>query len=267
MSCCAPPSVADRARRLAVREVEEVLAGFRDYMGGKKGPWLVPADRLAGRLDAKYLRPWQASDLEAVWSSAGASSDQLSNLVDSVWDRVTLAPETEYAFLRITYEGQAERGEARLGKEVVYTDLSNAKAGDIVVSNISAVYKAICVLPEWAEGLLISREFTVLRPKPESKVDTAYLWSVLRSAAVVAEWLSGATGVGRHRVDWDRLQNQRVPLLKPDDQKKIGDYYRQAEELQVKIATLRAEALKNLSPLELEGEVAVDRLARAKPPK
>jgi restriction endonuclease S subunit len=114
---------------------------------------------------------------------------------------------------------------------------------------------------------LISREFTVLRPKVGSKVDTAYLWSVLRSAAIVAEWLSGATGVGRHRVDWERLQNQRVPLLKPADQIKIGNYYRQAEELEAKIAKLRSNALDDLSPLELEGEIAVDRLARAKPPK
>ena len=262
-----PPSVADRARNLAVGEVEDVLAGFRSYMDGKKGPWLVSGDLLTGRLDAKYLRPWQASNLETVWSDAGATSDQLSSLVDSVWDSVTLKPDKDYSFLRISYAGQAERGETRLGKEVGYTDLSHAKAGDIVVSNISAVYRAICVLPEWAEDLLVSKEFTILRPKPDAKVDTAYLWAVLRSAAVVAEWLSGATGVGRHRVDWGRLQNQRVPLLTPATQKKIGDHYRRAEKLEAEIARLRDEAQEDLSPLELEGEIAVDRLARAKPPK
>jgi len=131
-----------------------------------------------------------------VWSDAGATSDQLSSLVDSVWNSVTLDPDQDYSFLRISYAGQAERGETRLGKEVGYTDLAHAKAGDIVVSNISAVYRAICVLPEWAEGLLVSKEFTILRPNPEAKVDTAYLWAVLRSAAIVAEWLSGATGLG-----------------------------------------------------------------------
>jgi hypothetical protein len=262
-----PPSVAEKARRVAVREMEEVTAAFRDYMDGKTGPWLVSANRLSGRLDAKYLRPWQASDLESTWAKAGATSDELSKLVDSVWDGVTLDPETQYSFLRISYAGRAERGEARLGKEVGYTDVSNGKAGDIVVSNISAVYRAICVLPEWAENLLISKEFTILRPKPKSKVDTAYLWAVLRSAAVVAEWLSGATGVGRHRVDWDRLQSQRIPLLTSAAQKEIGDAYRDVENLEAKIAKLQASALENLSPLELEGEVAVDRLARAKPPK
>ena len=35
--------------------------------------------------------------------------------VDLVWE-----PNKEYAFLRISYQGRAERGEARLGKEVGY---------------------------------------------------------------------------------------------------------------------------------------------------
>jgi hypothetical protein len=181
--------------------------------------------------------------------------------------RVALEPNREYAFLRISYEGQAERGDRSLGKEVGYAAVATAKTGDIVVSNISAVYRAICVLPPWAENLLISKEFTILRPKPNSKVDTDYLWSVLRSAAIVAEWLSGATGVGRHRVDWERLQSQRIPLLSPDQQKRIGSLYRKAAAFEVKIAELKTEAAEALAPLELEGETAIDRLARAKPPK
>lgn len=261
------PSVAEQARQMALQETEEVLAAFDDYMNGKKGPWLVSADRLSGRLDAKSLRPWRAVELESKWQQAGAVSDVLANLVAPVWEPVALEPNRTYSFLRISYEGQAERGESSLGKEVGYSEVSTAKAGDIVVSNISAVYRAICVLPDWAEDLLISKEFTILRPKKERKIDPNYLWAVLRSAAVVAEWLSGATGVGRHRVGWDLLCNQRVPLLEPKAQKAIGDHYRKVEEYTAKIAAQREAADAALAPLELEGETAVDRLARAKPPK
>jgi hypothetical protein len=63
------------------------------------------------------------------------------------------------------------------------------------------------------------------------------------------------------------LHDQRVPLLDAKEQKAIGDYYRKAEEHEAKIASLRASATAALAPLELEGETAVDRLARAKPPK
>jgi hypothetical protein len=98
-------------------------------------------------------------------------------------------------------------------------------------------------------------------------VDANYLWAVLRSAAVVAEWLSGATGVGRHRVGWDLLFEQRIPLLDPKEQKAIGDFYRKAEEHEQRIVGLHESAREYLAPLDLEGETAVDRLARAKPPK
>ncbi len=78
-------SVAELARKNAEQEIEEVLAAFDDYMNGKSGPWLVPAERLSGRLDAKSLRPWRAIELQPKWARAGATSDILANLVDPVW--------------------------------------------------------------------------------------------------------------------------------------------------------------------------------------
>ena len=56
-------------------------------------------------------------------------------------------------------------------------------------------------------------------------------------------------------------------MLPYNEQKAIGDKYRDAEKLKAKIRKLKAEALGALSPLELEGELARDRLERAKPPK
>jgi len=261
------PSVAERKREASEGEIHEVAAAFVGYLNGKKGAWLVPSERLSGRLDAKFLRPWKASELEPAWRKAGATPEILETLVTPVWEPTTLAADKEYAFLRITYAGQAEPGEKSLGREVNYAQVATAKAGDIVVSNISAVYRAICVLPPEGEGWLISKEFTVLRCKEGAQVDATYLWAVLRSAAVVAEWLSGATGVGRHRVDWELLRHQRVPLPSLPEQNVIEDKYRRAGELEAQIRKLTAEAQGGLSPLELEGEIARDRLERAKPPK
>jgi restriction endonuclease S subunit len=158
-----------------------------------------------------------------------------------------------------------------MGREVSYPRIGTANAGDIVVSNISAVYRAICVLPESAEDFLVSNEFTVLRLKPEVKaegrVDPHYLWSILRSTAVIAEWVSTSSGVGRHRVDWPTLKNQRIPLLPRERQREIGDLCRAAERYEAEVARIRRSAEAALEGLDLEGELAQDRLARAKPPK
>lgn len=260
-------SVAEQARSQAEQEMGEIVTAFAAYLRGETGPWLVPPERLTDRLDAKYLLPWSVSELAKDWQSAGAKSAPLEDLVESVDDHVSLEPDKLYTFLRISYEGRAERGEEALGKEVSYSRVGRTRPGDIVVSNINAVNKAICVIPEGMGELLVSNEYTVLRLKPGTKADPLYLWSVMRSSAVIAEWMSGSSGVGRHRVDWDLLRKQSVPLLSPARQRKVGDLLRAAQEREAEIAKLRASADTALGKLGLEGDVPRERLARAKPPR
>ena len=260
-------SVAELARSEATKEIDEIASAFGAHLRGEKGTWLVPPERLHGRLDAKHLRPWSVDELESKWRAAGADSDILENLLDPVVEQIKLDPEKRYTFLRISYEGYAEYGERALGKEVSYSRIQTTKVGDIVVSNISAVYKAICVIPKGMDDLLVSNEFTVLRLKTGVDADALYLWSVLRSSAVIAQWISGSSGVGRHRVDWPLLRVQRVPLLPPDQQRQIGNLYRAAQEREAEVARLRADASQALSSLDLEGQAAKERLIRAKPPR
>lgn len=261
------PSVAETARVNATNEINEIAAAFESYMAGEKGPWLVSAVKLTGRLDAKSLRPWSISELAPAWRAAGVKSDVLENLVDPVEVHTPLAKDQIYAFLRVSYEGRAEPGEQVLGREVRYARMQLSQIGDIAVSHINAVNRAICVIPEGMDGLLISHEYTVMRLKPDVDADPQYIWSVLRSTAVIAEWLSAASGVGRTRVDWDVLRRQRIPLLSPKRQHEIGNLYREAEVKEREIARDREKARRKLESLELEGATALDRLARAKPPR
>ncbi|MEY2555140.1 MAG: hypothetical protein QOF93_284, partial [Verrucomicrobiota bacterium] len=92
-------------------------------------------------------------------------------------------------------------------------------------------------------------------------------WTVLRTAAIVAEWLSSASGLARHRVDWNVLRKQRVPLLPFPKQRKIGNLLRNALKYESHIQDCRKKALQAISGLDLEGDEALDRLARAKPPQ
>jgi type I restriction enzyme M protein len=260
-------SVAEMARQEASKETEEIQAAYAAYLAGKKGPWLVAASSLTDRLDAKFLLPWSVAQFEPAWEEAGLESVALEELVEPVEEPVTLRPNDTYRFLRITYAGRAEEGEALLGKEVTYSSVGVAKAGDIVVSNISAVYKAVCVLPDGCEHLLVSSEFTVLRPKPGAKVDPFYLWSVLRTDAVIAEWISHSTGVGRHRVGWELMRAQRIPLLADPEQRRVGKLLREVLQQERDMRVKEESAYAALAPLQLDGDEARDRLARAKPPR
>jgi type I restriction enzyme M protein len=265
-----PPSVADTARRQALEEIEIVTEAYSAYLSGARGSWLVEAGKLKGRLDAKNLNPWSVDRLAKTWNKAGARAEKLSALVDPIDSIIKIESDVHYTFLRISYEGFAEDGEKRLGREISYAGkVGNAKVGDIVVSNISAVYRAICVLPEGKENALVTPEFTVLRIKKSrtGDIDPMYLWSVLRSSAVIAEWLAHSTGVGRHRVEWALLKEQSVPLLPFKEQKAVGDLYRKAARLAEESASAMSQATVGIGSLGLDGEMARDQLARAKPPK
>lgn len=262
-----PPSEAEEARQLAVDEMNDIIAAFQEYESGEKGPWLVPASQLTERLDAKHLRRWSITELEPNWKKAGAAAAQLTDLVEPIEAPVTLNPKTYYTFLRVAYNGHAESGERRRGDEVTYKRVSVAQPGDIVVSHINAVHGAICVVPEGLDGLLVSPEYTILRALPDADADPMYLWAVLRSAAVRAELLSDSSGMGRHRVDWEQLKNQQLPVYAKSEQAEIGKLYRKALEHQREIERCVEAAATRLAPLALDGETARDKLERAKPPK
>lgn len=262
-----PLSVAEKASEQARAEMKEIIKAYSDFKNCKKGEWIVSADKLTDRLDAKFLRPWSILKLSKKWKQDGIGYELLSNLVDPIESVATINPNTKYSFVRVTYSGRCEIGEARLGRKITYTTMYTAKEKDLVVSGIGAVYGAICILPEGMDNLLISNEYSVLRLKPGIQLDPMYLWAVMRSSAVIAEWLSASSGLARHRVDWEILKKQNIPLLSYPQQKKIGDLYRKAIEDEMRIEKLRQSVEAELTVLNLESNEARDKLERAKPPQ
>lgn len=261
------PSEAQAARQKATEEIKHIASAFDDYTNGKKGHWLVPSSKLTSRLDVKFLKPWSVSTLKRSWEKSGATPTRLDSLVTAIEETVTLDAKKEYVFLKVTYEGQAEPGERRVGSDVSYSKVYRASPGDIVVSHIRAVNRAVCVLPESMKDMVVSSEYTILRVKDPKKTDVVYLWSVLRSTAVAAELLSASTGQARFRTDWDRLRGQMVPALPYREQRRIGDMYRRVQKHEEDIAKLRAEASDALDRLDLNCEAARERLEQAKPPQ
>ncbi len=262
-----PHSVAEAARQNAETEMREIDVAFKAYLSGEKGPWLVEGAKLVDRLDVKHLQPWSVSKLEPAWKKLGTDVAKLEDLVNPIDEQAKLQPDKSYSFLRITYTGRTERGEKRLGREISYTNIGTAKVGDIVVSNIGAVYGSITVIPEGMEELLTSSEFTVMRLKDGIKADPWYLWSILRSPAVLAQWISDSSGVSRHRVGWAELKKQVVPLLPYEKQKEIGNLFRSAVKHEEEAIKLMKNAGEELTSLELDAEEAKSRLRKAKPPR
>jgi len=262
-------SNVEKATKLAKQEMNEILNAFCSFEKGQTGHWLVSPDKLNDRLDAKHLTPWSVSELKNTWKKAGADSDAIENVFDLIENEVSIDANTRYTFLKVTYDGKAERGDTVLGKEVSYTKIFTAEANDIIISNINAVNRAVCIMPENLVDCLISPAFSILRIKPSFKdsIDSMYIWSVLRTPAIVAEWLSHTTGFGRHYVDWDLIGKQHIPLLPYSKQQRMGDILRESIRQEQEIIVKKMTADKEIAVLGLADERAIDRLEKAKPPK
>lgn len=263
------PSKALLARQNGEQESEEVLKAFRLFAAGKKGAWLVSSNLLSDRLDVKSCLP-RTNDVATTWSADGLEVVPLSSIVDPVtngaFDPAT-ASEKSYALLRVRYDGIAEEGEVAQGNELTNHEVWQAKANDLVSSNIALALGSICVMPPDLVHCIASTEFTIMRVK-DPRFNEWFLWGFLRSSEVRARLLSQSTGLARHRVGWEVLRDIPVPVVDADTQKRLGEMFKESVVVVRTAEKTRAATTRELSGLlNLDNEWAVHRLRAAKPPK
>ncbi len=185
------------------------------------------------------------------WQTEGYEIIPLGKIVGQVLDaqfKPKASPNKNFTFLRVRYDGVAELGETRLGREVTYSQVQCATENDLVASNIAMALGAICVLPKELTNTLISPEFTIMRVK-DNRFNPWFLWGFLRSPEVRARLLSQSTGISRHRIAWDFLKDIPVPLVDFGLQTQVAEQYRKAV-----LAIREAEQSRQLVDTTLPGE-------------
>jgi type I restriction enzyme M protein len=263
------PSVAQEARRQAEQEVDEIIKAFGSFLAGRKGPWLVPAELITGRLDVKACLP-RLRDITDDWTKNKLEVVNLGSIVDPITEgglNPQDKPEQVFTMLRVRYDGIPEEGEKALGKEITYKNVLRPQKNDVVAGNINMVQGSVAVIPDDLTHTIASSEFTIMRLK-DRRFNAWFLWAFLRSAEVRARLLSNSTGLGRHRIDWGLLSILPVPVLDKNTQRRFGEQLRKTIERAREAEKERESAIDEVSTLlNLDNEWAVNRLKAAKPPK
>jgi type I restriction enzyme M protein len=262
------PSKVYEARKLARRETETILDEFRKYSEGKSGGWLVDVDQLSDRLDVKFCLPLVGRFVKA-WKKSGAEVYHLSEVCeprDEIIEPRKDYPNEEYRILTITYDGRCRTDEKRLGKEINYSKMKIVRTGDIVFSEYNAFHGAIGYVTEEFDGALASGSYTVVKCYDDK--NSLYLWSILRTTEIRADFLSSAIGMGRQTVSWDYIQNVQIPFLLPKKREQIGEKIINAWKLEEEAQ----EAIKNIytfldAEFNVESELSKNRFLAAKPPR
>jgi type I restriction enzyme M protein len=252
-------------REAAKKELAAVVDAFQRSQQGSASRHLVPAARIADRLDVKscFLKPGRKlSD----WKKADLEVGPLSNWLDLREEESSAAGDEVIQLLSVRYDGFPEQ-EATLRDSIDYPRLYVARAGDVVVSHINAVNGAIAVLPSEMDGAVVSNEYTVLSPK--AGVDPHTVWSILRSPEVRAELMTRSTGLGRYRIRSDLLLGElNIPSPTTKTAVKHAKAFHDALRLEAEAQQLRSDAQAAIEQhLKLRSEVAENIIAAFKPPR
>jgi len=262
------PSKVMEARKMAMKEIETILDNFAKYKRGEKGYWLVEPERLDNRFDVKYCIPMQGRYVKK-WKHKGFEVKSLLDVCEPREEIIEPSkdyPNEQFRILTITYAGRCKTEEIRLGNEINYKKMKVVRSGDIVFSEYNTFHGAIGFITEDFDGALASGSYTVVRCF--NKEDSMYLWSILRTTEIRADFLTSAIGMGRQTIDWEDIKGVKVPFLSDAKRKEIGK-----DILNAWIAEKQAQnTVENIntylhSEFDVESEDSKVRFLAAKPPK
>jgi type I restriction enzyme M protein len=262
------PSKVQEARTLAMQEIETILVEFEKYKKGEKGPCLVEADRLTDRLDVKFCLPLTGRFVP-IWKERGAEVYLVSEICvprDEIVEPRKDLPDEEFRILTITYNGRCRADEKRKGREINYAKMKVVRTGDIVFSEYNAFHGAIGYITDEFDGVLASGSYTVVKCHDDK--NSLYLWSILRTTEIRADFLSSAIGMGRQTISWEHIKNINIPFVPSEKRIEIAKLIFEVWDLEKKAQESMQDIYSFLDKnFDVEGELSKSRFIASKPPK
>lgn len=254
------------ARCRADNEIKLICDNYYKFIDGKRVPGVVKADRVANRLDLKYVVPLQGR-LVQTWKKQGIEVKSLADAVILREEEVNpkAHPEREFTLVKVTYTGIVQRVKQLKGKYFKPDVMLCVREGDVVFSKIRATDGAIGIVPKELDGSLVSEMFAVFRCN--TLEDSVYIWSVLRSHELRADLTSTSIGTGRYITEWDAARNIAVPWLESRKRKEIAKGFIDSWRLERQLQTRVRASQKLVEELGVESESSVKRWKSYKAPQ
>jgi len=228
----------DELRQQATAEVATAVGEYRRFLAGDGDrSYIVPAHRAVDRLDVKHClidRDWrEAGALSPLSDFVAPKSFEGSDVIDCPLH------EEPVQLFTVKYDGTAAPERVILPRtDTEYAELYRVRTNELVISNIAATYGSVAVVPPELDGLVVSKEYTVLEAKPG--YDARVIWAILRSSEIRAEFLLRTTGANRTRIRWTDIRDIAFPY---PDAATEATFIRHMEGAEAARAKAREEAI------------------------
>lgn len=264
-----PIDAENRVR--AKEEIKTVTQKYESYCSGTTPKeFTVSSGKITNRLDVKHCLIQRGASKKN-WKKAGLSIVKLKDIAsekqfkeeDVIDCQSHGAIET---YLRVTYTGEAQKGEDVDPTATQHQKLYVVRQGDIAISNIAATYGSVGYIGEETDGCVTSTEYTILTPVND--IPPRVLWVLLRSSVFRSEMLLAATGANRTRIRWSLIKNIELPLPTPKECEELNEALQEAEEQEKATRAAKEKAITTAKKmLNLESTLAITVLEAFKPPK
>jgi hypothetical protein len=221
-----PPQQMQTAQKAAVEAATSVQVSL----------WYLDQEKPQERLDESY---WGMKAIVQLMPE----TMPLSGITDLVADGRTPPERDVYSFASVSRVEARERPKGETDTLYSADDLQEVRENDILVSGTDLVHGSVAVVPTDCEGMVVSKEYLILRAKPG--YDPHWLVALLRTPAmrrIIEGTITGTSN--RTRVESPEvLMSLPIPLPPPPTMRnKIGDSLRRAQEHQRAMVAGIAEA-------------------------
>lgn len=220
----------------AADEIAEVVDAYRRFRAGDADiarTNSVPASAIQNRLDVKAVLPRPGRNV-TLWEELGFPVLPLDQLAINVFDpnsadmfrkddvipTRTAKVQDKIRLARVRYNGSVEPGDEIYTVDSSASALYRLREHDLVMSNINAVNGAIGIVPKELDGLAVTGEYTVLRPR--KNMNESVLWTLLRTSVARADMILLTTGIGRTRISWAETRKLRLPVIAPQQTARLS---------------------------------------------
>ena len=258
----------DERRESARDEVRTVIREYDKFLNGKgDGRFIVTASRAKDRLDVKHClieQDWRTRTLNA--------TTLLSDIVKAKEFDASEIIECDthdghVQLLTVRYDGTPMPDRVIFPRtETEYPRLYRVRSGEIVISNIAASYGSVAVIPLELDGLVVSKEYTVLEAR--NGYDARVIRALLRSPEIRAEMLLRSTGANRSRVHWKDVKDIAFTYPDPEISRSFLQHTEDADESREKALREEEKATKTLNDTMLQNNERAEMILDAfKPPR
>ena len=256
----------EQLRQKAALEVQRVVEEYRKFISGSGDPnYIVPAERATDRLDVKHClidHNWRGASTDTVLSEV-ADVKEFGDADTIVCEQHELHEQ----LFTVKYDGTPTADRVIIPRtETEYPELYRVRQGEIVISNIAVTYGSVAVVPSEMDGMVVSKEYTVLRTKPG--YDARVVCAVLRSPEIRAQLLLRTTGANRTRVRWSDICEIAFPYPDAETERIFIQHIEDGEAARARALREHAAATEKLTAaLNLDHDRARHILEAFKPPR